>query len=84
MPPTGHKRLILEHYKIHYPGGGGGGYPHDGLYGKALPERASFVSIEVYTAVSTKVVQKSVKVYATMPQGSLGNTQQISIKSHNP
>ena len=27
------------------------------------------------TAVSTKVVQKSVKAYATMPEGSLGNTQ---------
>ena len=31
----------------------------------------------VYTAVSTKVVQKSVKAYATMPKGSPGNTQQI-------
>ena len=32
-------------------------------------------SFEVYTAVSTKVVQKCVKAYATMPKGSLGNTQ---------
>ena len=29
----------------------------------------------VYTAVSTKVVQKSVKAYVIMPRGSLGNTQ---------
>ena len=29
----------------------------------------------LYTAVSTKVVQKSVKAYTTMPKGSLGNTQ---------
>ena len=28
-----------------------------------------------YTAVSTKVVQKSVNAYATMPKGSLGNIQ---------
>ena len=28
-----------------------------------------------YTAVSTKVVQKSIKVYTTMPKGSMGNTQ---------
>ena len=29
----------------------------------------------IYMAVSTKVVQKSVKAYATMPKGSLGDTQ---------
>ena len=28
-----------------------------------------------YTGASTKVVQKSVKAYATMPKGCLGNTQ---------
>ena len=37
---------------------------------------------KVNTALSTKVVQK--KAYATMPKGSLGNTQQISIKAQNP
>ena len=31
--------------------------------------------VTVHTAVSTKVVQKSVKASATMPKGSLGNTQ---------
>ena len=29
----------------------------------------------LYTAVWIKVVQKRVKVYTTMPKGSLGNTQ---------
>ena len=40
-----------------------------------------------HTAVSTKVVQKSVKACATMPKGSLGNTQYIFInrlKAQNP
>ena len=34
-----------------------------------------------YTAVSTKVVQKSVKAFATMPKGSLGNTQSGNMDS---
>ena len=33
------------------------------------------VNFTLYTAVSTKVVQKSVKAYATMPKGSLGNNK---------
>ena len=33
------------------------------------------VSLSIHTAVSTKDVQKSVKAYATMPKGSLENTQ---------
>ena len=41
-------------------------------------------TVALYTAVSTKVVQKSVKGYETMPKGSLGNTQYISIKTQNP
>ena len=38
------------------------------------------------TAVSTEVVKKkkNVKACATIPKGSLGNTQQISIKAQNP
>ena len=31
--------------------------------------------VTAHTAVSRKVVQKSVKASATMPKGSLGNTQ---------
>lgn len=38
-----------------------------------------------YTAVSSKVVQKkAVKAYATTSEGSLANTQKISIKAQNP
>ena len=36
-----------------------------------------------YTAVSTKVVQKSVKAYATMPKGCLRNSNK-NLKAQNP
>ena len=39
-----------------------------------LPARLNCDRVQ-YTVVSTKVVQESVKAYATMPKGSLGNTQ---------
>ena len=50
----------------------------DGSDGNGLKVEKNSLFLQVplmYTAVLTKVVQKSVKVYATMPKGSLGNTQ---------
>ena len=53
-------------------------YEREAKY-KAFQLKISFVCIVestcCHTAVSIKVVQKSVKAYATMPKGSLGNTQ---------
>ena len=38
------------------PGKGEGGTPYDGLYGKALPERGIFFSLQVYERVEKSVI----------------------------
>ena len=38
-------------------GGGGGGTPYDGLYGKAPPERGIFFSLQVYERVGISLVE---------------------------
>ena len=37
--------------------GGGGGTPHDGLYGKAPPERSIFLRPRVYERVRTSLLE---------------------------
>ena len=42
-------------------GGGGGCSPYDGLYGEAVPERATFFKLQVYERVGKSVSSVRIK-----------------------
>ena len=47
-------------------GGGGGGAPYNGLYGKASPERSTFFEKEVYKRVGiSRYLKRSFKTSQT-------------------
>ena len=51
-------RLQVHIYEnVGISGGGGGGTPYDGLIGKALPERGTFSTLQVYERVVVSLVE---------------------------